>query len=77
MGGWVEGRNSWRIGFKYGNDSQVIIPHVQRWKKTEIATMEEWAVKMVELAEMAKLTCLIWEETTTFLKRLEPLWTFC
>lgn len=62
----MEWGDSWRIGFKYGNDSEDIIPHGQRWKKTEIATMEEQAVKMVEPAEMATLTCLIWEGTTTF-----------
>lgn len=33
-------------------------------------TMEEWTIKMVELAKMAKLACLIREGTiTTFYKR--------
>lgn len=33
--------------------------YTQRWKNTEISTMEDWIVKMVEFLEIAKLTSLI------------------
>lgn len=29
----------------------------QRWKDPSLPTMEEWLLKLMELAEMAKLTC--------------------
>lgn len=36
--------------------------YAQRWKDLAILIMEEWLLKMMEFAEMAKLTCLIREK---------------
>lgn len=39
--------------------------------------MEEWMVKLIELADIAKLTTLIKEETlSNFLYKWKPLWDF-
>lgn len=35
-----------------------------RWNHIEIPIMEEWIVKLLKFAEMAKLTCLIKEGAT-------------
>lgn len=44
------------------------LSYAQRWENTEIPIMEEWTMKIVELAEMVKVTCLIKEGTTIFIK---------
>lgn len=31
----------------------------KRWKDSDMPPMEEWMVKMTQLAEMAELTCLL------------------
>lgn len=38
------------------------IVYAQRWKDTPIPTMQKWMGKVIELAEMAKLTILIKEK---------------
>ena len=51
--------------------------YAQRWKDSALHTMEEWLVKMMELAEMAKLTSLIREKTITmFTADWKPLIAF-
>lgn len=40
--------------FVYNNAARLL--NAQRWKSIEIPTREEWIVKLLELAEMAKLT---------------------
>ena len=39
--------------------------YAQKWKNETIPTMNEWLMKMMELAAMAKLTALIKEGATT------------
>lgn len=41
----------------------VKLPNAQKWKSSILPSMEEWLVKTMELAEKAKLTYLIREET--------------
>lgn len=40
--------------------------YAQKWKTTETPIMDEWTVKMSELAEM---TCMIKEGTTIIFKK--------
>ena len=55
----------------------VRVLYAQRWKDSIIPTMEEWMVKLMELAEMAKLTALIREKTlTNFMANWKPLLDF-
>lgn len=46
--------------------------NAQRWRNTEIATMEEWTAKMAELGKMINLTCLVRDKIiSTFIKDWE------
>lgn len=51
--------------------------YAEKWKDSGIPTMEEWLVKVTELAEVAKLTSLIRERTiTTFISGWNILMDF-
>lgn len=41
--------------------------YTQRKKDMEILTVEEWLMKMAELVEIARLTCMIREKTILIL----------
>ena len=48
--------------------------YAQRWKDAQIPSMEDWMIKLMELAQMAKLTALIRENTVTgFVSIWKPL----
>lgn len=50
---------------------------LKKWKGSTLLTTEEWLVKVMEFEEMAKLTILLKEKTTsTFMGDWEPL-NFC
>lgn len=49
--------------------------YAQTQKNIKILTIEEWIVSMAELAELAKLICLIRKGTTTIIFFYKE-WTF-
>lgn len=52
--------------------------NAQKWKGPVLPKMEEWLMKMMGLAEMAKLTSLIKEKTTSsFAADRKRLKDFC
>lgn len=51
--------------FEHSNHNENIM--CTNWKVSIISIMEVLLVKMTEVAEMAKLTCLIKEAETTFI----------
>lgn len=51
--------------------------YAHTWKYSEIPTMEGYLVKMIELAEMARMICLIRERTmSSFITDWKPLMEF-
>uniref|UniRef100_A0A8C5STB0 Uncharacterized protein n=1 Tax=Laticauda laticaudata TaxID=8630 RepID=A0A8C5STB0_LATLA len=50
--------------------------YAQKWKVPSIPTMDEWLQKLMELAEMDKLTALIKEKKNTFISTWKPLLDF-
>lgn len=50
-------------------------PSPPHWKQ-HIPTMGEWVVKMTEVSERAKLTCLIRDKISTFIKDWKPFMNF-
>lgn len=58
-------KNPWNINSVYSNlttDYCGEITHAKRWKDSALLTVEEWLVKLTELAEIDKLTSLIREK---------------
>lgn len=48
-----------------------------KWKDSELPTKEEWLMEMTELMEMAKLTCLITQRSTSaFISEWKPFMKF-
>lgn len=50
--------------------------YAQSWKEENILTVEQWILKLLELAEMVKLTALPWDNFTKFLATWKPLLKF-
>lgn len=65
----------WESNIAYGNCGKLLYPN--SWRNNEKPAMEDWFIKLIELAEMVKLTNLEKKMTKIVLKDWNLGQTFC